>query len=287
VSYECEASSLDEAWRAFFKEVEEFIEAASFHTSSYLSFHDWNHLITNQTKQLTMIVLFPRTLGTPLSLYTQGRVDDVKKIIETSKHDKRLKRFLHCYRMAILVDAPETQDAYEKYLILACEALAGEIEVSTGGWIRHSMSRLGLIKPTKRMKYDRKRLVAIIGKDLHKYFFSRVDPIAGKTIRNANMHDGKSPNEKPSETIRLVNKLREFVASEYELTELTILKEEHSPTRGLYRDDGQRLFLGGNGVATISLEEITDLEVFIKAIPKDTKILSGKEAQVMFDKEEV
>lgn len=285
VTYECEANSLDEAWRAFYKEVDEFIEAAAFHTSSYLGFHDWNHTITNVTKQLTMIVIFPRTLGTPLSLYNQERVDDVHKIIEAAKQDKRLKSFLHCYRMAILVDAPETHDAYEKYLILACEALAGEIEVMDGSLINRLLSRMRLMKPPKRMKYNRKRLIAIIGKDLHKYFFSSLNPGAGKTIRNANMHDGKSPNDKPSETIRLVNKLREFVAKEYGLADMSIIKEENSPTRGLYRDDGQRLFLGGAGVSNIDLQGITDLEVFLKALPKDVKILSGKEAQVMFEKD--
>jgi thymidylate kinase len=108
--------------------------------------------------------------------------------------------------------------------------------------------------------------------------------IKGKTFGEVAEHYAKSPNEKPSQTVRLVNKLGEFVAKEYELTELTILKEENSPTRGLYRDDGQRLFLGGTGVDTIDLEAVTDLEVCIKAIPRDVKILSGKEAQVMFEK---
>ncbi len=251
-----------------------------------LSFHDWNHTITNETKQLCMIVVFPRTLGTSLSLHNRESVDDVQKIITTAEQDKRLKLFLHCYRMAILVDAPETQDAYEKYLILACEALAGEVEVVNGGMIGRLLSKLKLAKPSKRMKYDGRRLIAIIGKDLHKYFFSSLDPIAGKTIRNANMHDGKSPNEKPSETIRLVNKLREFVAKEYGLIALTILKEENSPTRGLYRDDGQRLFLGGPIVSSVDLQRITDLEVFLKTLPKGIKPLSGKEAQIMFEKSE-
>lgn len=285
VTYECEANSLDEAWRAFFKEVEEFIEAAAFHTSSYLSFHDWNHVITNLTKELSMIMIFPRTLGTPLSLYTQERVDDVNKIIVSAKEDKRLKNFLHCYRMAILVDAPETHDAYEKYLLLACEALAGEVEIIECGWFKRLLSRLKLVKLTVRMKYDKKRLVAIIGKYLHKYFFSRLSPVVGKTIRNANMHDGKSPNDKPSETIRLVNKLREFVAKEYGLGSLTILKEEHSPTRGLYRDDPQRLFVGGSGVTKIDLHTITDLNVFLKNLPDDLTALNGKQASVMFRKD--
>jgi hypothetical protein len=285
VSYECVSASLDEAWRSFYKEVDEFIEAAAFHTSSYLSFHDWNHVITNQTKRLCMIVIFPRTLGTPLSLYNQERVDDVNKIIAAAKTDKKLKKFLHCYRMAILVDAPETHDAYEKYLILASEALAGEVNVVDGGFVRRLFDRLGLVKSTKRMKYDRKRLIQIIGKELHKYFFSSLNPEVGKTIRNANMHDGKSPNDKPSETIRLVNKLREFVANEYDLKDMSIIKEENSPTRGLYRDDGQILFLSGD-VETIDLQGITDLEVFIKALPKGVKVLSGKEAQVMLVKSE-
>lgn len=284
VGYECEAMSLDEAWKGFYKEVGEFIEAAAFQTSSYLSFHDWNHLIVNQTKQLAMFVVFPRTLGTSLNLYTQDHVDDVDKIIASAKQDKRLKGFLHCYRMAILVDAPETQDAYEKYLLLACEALAGEIEVPGGNWFRRAFGRLGLMGPITYTKYDKKRLVEIIGKELHKYFFSSLHPIVGKTIRNANMHTGKSPNEKPSQTLKLVNKLREFVAKEYGLTKITIIKEENSPTRGLYRDDGQILFLKGKGVGNLELQAVRDLEVLLKNIPKDTKITGGKEATAMFEK---
>jgi hypothetical protein len=285
VSYQCEAKSLDEAWRRFYKEVEEFIEAAAFQTSSYLSFHDWNHLIVNQTKQLAMIVVFPRTLGTSLTLYTEEHVDDVNKVIANAKQDKRLKNFLHCYRMAILVDAPETQDAYEKYLLFACEALAGEIEVVGGSWIRRVLSRMGLMKPITYTKYDKERLVKIIGKELHKYFFSSLHPVAGKTIRNANMHTCKSPNEKASQAIKLVNRLREFVAKEYGLTKLTIIKEENSPTRGLYRDNGQRLFFKGKGVDSLELKTIRDLEPLLKNKPKDTEIIGGKDAMVMFEKQ--
>lgn len=285
VSYECKAENLDMAWRAFYKEVEEFVEAAAFETSSYLSFHDWNHLILDRDRQICMVVVFPRTLGTPLSLYTLEHINDVNTIITSAKQDAGLKNFLHCYRMALLVDAPETHDAYEKYLLLACEALAGGIEVTDGGFINRMLSRLRITKPAKRIKYDRKRLVSIIGKDLHKYFFSRLNPVVGKTIRNANMHDGKSPNDKPSEAIKLVNKLRAFVAKEYGLNSLTILKEEHSPTRGLYRDDGQRVFLKGDGVEIVDLHTITDLNDFIKTLPENVKIIGGKEAQSMFSKD--
>lgn len=284
VTYECEANSLDEAWRAFYREVEEFVEAAAFQTSSYLSFHDWNHLIVNETKQLAMFVVYPRSLGTSLNLYTQEHVEDVNKIISTAKKDNRLKNFLHCYRMAILVDAPETQDAYEKYLLLACESLAGDVEVLSKNWFRNTLSHFKIMKPITYTKYNKKRLVSIIGKDLHKYFFSRVNPIIGKTIRNANMHTGKSPNEKPSETLKLVRKLREFVATEYGLTKITIIEEKYSPTRGLYRDDGQKLFLKGNGVDKLELKSVENLEVLLKNVPKNTKIMNGKEAAVLFEK---
>lgn len=284
VSYEREANSLDEAWRSFYKEVDEFIEAVAFQTSSYLSFHDWNHLIINETKQLAMFVVFPRSLGTSLNLYSQEHVDDVNKIITGAKQDNRLKSFLHCYRMAILVDAPETQDAYEKYLLLACEALAGEVELPNGNRFRHIFSHLGLMKPITYTKYNKKRLIDIIGKDLHKYFFSSLNPIVGKTIRNANMHTGKSPNEKPSETLKLVRKLREFVATEYGLTRITIIEEKNSPTRGLYRDDGQRLFLKGKGVGKLELKSVENLEVLLKNVPKNTKIINGRDAAGLFEK---
>lgn len=265
VSYECEAKSLDEAWQSFYSEVDEFIEAAAFQTSSYLSFHDWNRLIINKTKQLAVFVVFPRSLGTSLNLYSQEHVDDVNKIITSARHDKRLKNFLHCYRMAILVDAPETLDAYEKYLLIACEALAGEPELPNG-------------EPISYIKYDKKRLIGIIGKDLHKYFFSSLNPIVGKTIRNANMHTGKSPNDKPSETLKLVRKLREFVAKEYGLTRITIIEEKNSPTRGLYRDDPQILFLKGKGVDKLELKSVENLEAMLKNMPKNTEIINGRDA---------
>lgn len=286
VSYECEADSLDEAWRSFYEKVCEFIEAAAFQTSSYLSFHDWNHLVVNKTKRLAMFVVFPRSLGTSLNLHSQEHVDDVNKIIKNAKQDKRLKDFLHCYRMAILVDAPETQDAYEKYLLLACEALAGEIEVPNGNWLSSILSRLRLIKPKTYTKYNKKRLVTIIGKDLHRYFFSSLNPIVGKTIRNANMHTGKSPNKKHSETLKLVRKLREFIATEHGLTKITIIKEKYSPTRGLHRDDGQRLFLKGRGVNKLELKPIENLEVLLNNAPKNTKIIGIKDAAALFEKVE-
>ena len=285
VSYECEANSLDEAWRLFYKEVEEFIEAAAFHTSSYLSFHDWDHLIVNETKQLAVFVVFPRSLGTSLNLYSQEHVDDVNKIITMAREDKKLKNFLHCYRMAILVDAPETLDAYEKYLLIACEALAGE-ETLKEGWLRSMFNHFGIKNSTTYTRCNRKRLVSIIGKELHKYFFSTLNPIVGKTIRNANMHTGKSANDKPLETLKLVRKLREFVAAEYGLTKITIIKEENSPTRGLYRDDGQRLFFKGKGVNKLELKSVENLEALLKNVPQNTKIIGGKDAAVLFEKVE-
>ncbi len=100
------------------------------------------------------------------------------------------------------------------------------------------------------------------------------------------MHTGKSPNEKPSETLKLVNKLREFVATEYGLNKITLIKEENSPTRGLYRDDGQRLFFEGKGVNGLELKSIENLEVLLKNVPRNTKIIGGKDAAVLFEKTE-
>jgi hypothetical protein len=248
VTMECEADNIDEAWRQFYGKVIEFVEAVTFQTSSYLAFHDWNHVITNNTQSLCLVASFERSLGTGLGLYSQEQVDDVHKIMAAAKQDSRFKDFLHCYRMAVMVDAPETQDAYEKYLLLACEAMAGEVDDDKGG-----------------KKYDRQRLKAIMGKDLHKYFFSSLDPQVGKTIRNANMHKGKSPNQKPSETIKLVNRLRNFVTKEYGLTDLPIIEEKNSPTRGLYRDDGGILLLQGEKVSEVLLKDIEDLNEYMKS----------------------
>ena len=263
VIFECEAANIDNAWRLFYGKVLEFIEAAAFQTTSYLAFHDWNHAITNETQNLCLLAVFKRSLGTSMGLYSQEQIDDVHKIIAAAKQDDKLKDFLHCYRMAILVDSPETQDAYEKYLILACEALAGEIDDGKGG-----------------KKYDRKRLEAIVGKELHKYFFSSLDPVVGKTIRNANMHKGKSPNQKPSETIKLVNKLRAFVANEYGLSDLPIIEEKNSPTRGLYRDDGGIILLQGEAVNGVLLQDVDDLEDYMKsALFKGLSLINVSGAQ--------
>lgn len=264
VSYECKARNINVAWKKFFNLVEEFIEAAAFQTSSYLSFHDWNNIVINKSKNIAVVLIYPRSLNTSLELYNQENVDDVNKIIDIAKNDIKIKNFLHCYKMAILVDAPETQDAYEKYLLLACESLAGEINDGKG-----------------YAKVNAVRLKKIIGKTLQKYFFSSINPKVGKTIRNANMHTGKSPNNKPQKTVELVNKLREFIKKEYGLKSLTIIKEQHQPTRGLYRDDGQRIFLSGNGVNNLSLITITDLNDFIKNLPKDIKISTKEEANLL------
>jgi hypothetical protein len=251
VTFECEAENIDAAWRSFYKEVLDFVEAAAFITTSYLAFFDWNHVIINKTQNVAWVSHFERTLGTSMGLYSQDEVDSLTKIIDEARKDVRLKNFLHCYRMAIMVDVPETQDAYEKYLILACEALAGEIDNGSGS-----------------KKYDATRLKTIVGKELHKYFFSSVDPLSGKTIRNANMHNGKSPNQKPGETLKLVNKLRGFIASEYGITHLPMIKEENSPTRGLYRDDGGVILVQGDAVDKIALKDITTLEKYMSDVLK-------------------
>jgi len=255
IRYQCEAAGLNDAWKAFYEDATEFIEVVAFHTSSYLSFYDWTHLIINHTKESALISTFERTLGTPLGLYGEDSVSDVHKLISIARDDEELKNFLHCFRMAILVDAPETQDAYEKYLILASEALAGEVEV-TG---------------EDRTKVNSKKLKEIIGKELHHHFFSSVDKRTGKTVRNANMHIGKSNNMKPSQTIRLVNMLRNYVAEKYELKALTIIEEDYSPTRGYYRDDGERMLFVGN-VHELSLLNIEKVSLFMRGIPDDIHI---------------
>lgn len=265
VTFECKAINMGDAWLEFYHVVEKFVEGASFYTSSYLSYHDWNHIVINKTQNLALIAMFERTLGTSIGIYSQNEFDEIHKIIDESDKDTRLKHFLHCYRMAVLVDAPETQDAYEKYLILAAEALAGEVDNGSGG-----------------SKYDSKRLIQILGKDLHKYFFSHVDPVSGKTIRNANMHIGKSPNEKPMETIKIVNKLREFVKKEYGLKNIHIIKEENSPTRGYHRDDGGLIVVKGSKINDIKLSEIENLNEYFKKLPPGVDYVGGEERKEAF-----
>lgn len=256
ISYECTAKNIDEAWKMFHIEATNFIEAVVFYTSSYIAFHDWNNIVINKTKNTALVSLFDRTSGTPLGIESQDGFDEIQKIIILAKSDARFKKFLHCYRMALLVDAPETQDAYEKYLILASEALAGEVDNGKG-----------------YLKVDHTQLKTIIGKPLHDYFFSSIDPIAGKTIRNANMHDGKSPNQKSNETTKLVNKLREYIAKEYGLNDLKIIKEEHSPTRGLSRDDGSMMVVGGKKLTELlDLREIRNMDEFIKKTSNNTTL---------------
>ncbi len=262
VVFECDAKNIDEAWQLFYGKVLEFVEAASFQATSYLAFHDWNYAITNTTKELCLLAVYKRSLGTGMGLDSQEQVDDVSKIIKAAKNDSRLKDFLHCYRMAVLVDAPETRDAYEKYLILACESLAGEVDDGRGG-----------------KKMDRKHSESIIGKKLHKYFFSSLDPIVRKTIRNANMHKGKSPNQKPLETIKLVTKLREFVGREYNLLNLPIIEETNSPTRGLYRDYGGIILLQGRAVKDVRLQDVEDLDDYMESLSLVN--VSGLEGNVL------
>ncbi len=230
VSYECEAESLNEAWRKFYYVVTDFLNSAVFYTTSFISFLDWNHVIVNTTKNISLISIYQRTLGTSLDFYSEERVDSIQKIMDYAKEDSRLENFLHCYRMAVLVDYPEKYDAYEKYLIIACEALAGESIDSDG-----------------KFRYDRKRLEKIIGKDLHKKFFSHVDDLVGKTVRNSHFHIGRNLSDnKPKMAVLLVNKLREFIKEEYKIVDLPILEIKYSPTRGMYRDDGGLVLVKGD-----------------------------------------
>ncbi len=130
-------------------------------------------------------------------------------------------------------------------------------------------------------KVDRKRLKEILGKELHKYFFSSVDPRVGSTIRNANMHIGKSPNPKASQTIRLVNKMRVYIKDMYDLKDLTLIEEQHSPTRGLYRDDGGVLILKGSSLDTINLAEIDEAIEFARDLPIGVELI-GKGSNDIF-----
>ncbi len=265
VSYECEAENLNGAWKSFYKVVTEFLDAAVFYTTSYISFLDWNHVVINTTQNVSLISLYERTLGTSLDFYSEERTDSVQNIRDFAQKDIRLANFLHCYRMAVLVDSPETYDAYEKYLILACEALAGEIKDVDGN-----------------VKYDRKRLQSILGKELHKKFFSHVDGTSGKTVRNAHFHLGKVmvTEGKPRKVIELVNQLRQFIASEYGITDLPILRIENSPTRGMHRDDGGIVVIRGQyDNPQILMENCEPNKVFDDLIDKkDYEILSGPEA---------
>lgn len=265
VSYECEADNLNAAWRGFHKVVSDFLDAAVFYTTSYISFLDWNHVVINVTQNVSLISLYERTLGTSLDFYSEERTNSVQLIRELAKKDIRLANFLHCYRMAVMVDSPETYDAYEKYLILACEALAGEVKDEDG-----------------IVKYDRKRLQKIIGKELHKKFFSHIDDGLGKTVRNAHFHLGKVmvSDGKPRKVIELVNQLRGFIANEYGISDLPILKIENSPTRGMHRDDGGIVVVRGqyNNPQRL-MENCEPNKVFDDLIDNDDfEILSGPEA---------
>ena len=261
VAMNIEAKNIDEAWRVFYKAVAEFVEAIAFHTSSYLAFFDRNHLITNLDQRISLLAKFERTNGTALTVYFQEDAEDIHTIIENSRKDIRFKNFLHCYRMATIVYAPETLDAYEKYLLLACEALAGGVENGDG-----------------YVKVDRDRLKQIMGLTLHKHFFSHVDPISGKTIRNSNMHLGRSTNPRPQELEKLVLKIRDFVKSEYDLRSLPSIDVDKDPIRGFHRDDGKVLILEGSGVESIELSDVKTVRDYMLATMGKFTLLGGDEA---------
>jgi hypothetical protein len=221
VTFESDAANLQLAWSDFYKEVEQFVRAAAFYTSSYLAFHDWRNVVIDNELGVAIISTFTRTAGTSIGIYSQNEADNINVLIEKSNEDERLKNFLNNYKLALLTDTPETQNAYEKYLLLAAEALAGKVEAGDG-----------------YLKVDRRRLKQIIGEELHDFFFQHVDPVTGNNIRNLHMHGNESPGSKPSETIKLIRKFKVFIESEYEIAGMHLIGENASPTRGLYRDDG-------------------------------------------------
>jgi hypothetical protein len=251
VTYESDAANLQLAWQDFYQEVEQFIRAASFYTSSYLAFHDWRNLVIDTKFDVALISTFTRTYGTAIGIYSQSEANNVQLLIEKSDQDERLKNFLYNYKMALLTDASETQNAYEKYLILAAESLAGKIVDSDGN-----------------KKLDRKRVKQIIGEELHDHFFQHTDPLTGNNIRNLHMHEGESPASKPSETIKLISKFKQFIKNEYGIDGMHEIDEVHSPTRGLYRDDGglvmARAVSGKSDLSQIGIEDTLDKEAVIK-----------------------
>jgi|GEM_PF-7085939 len=255
VTYECDAANLLVAWQDFYNEVERFIRAMSFYTSSYVAFHDWRNLVIDNKFNVALISTFSRTYGTAIGIYSQDEADNINLLIQKSDEDERLKHFLYNFKMALLTDTPETQNAYEKYLILAAESLAGKVVDGDG------------IK-----KIDRPRLKQIIGKDLHDFFFQHVDPLTGNSIRNIHMHEGESPASKPSETIKLISKFKAFIQSEYGIDGMHEISENASPTRGLYRDDGglvmARTVKGKSDFSQISIEDTLDKESVIRWLLK-------------------
>jgi hypothetical protein len=234
----------------FYNEVEQFLRAMSFYTSSYLAFHDWRNLVIDTKFAVALISTFSRAYGTAMGIYSQNEADNVNLLIEKSKQDERLKNFLYSFKMAVLSDTPETQNAYEKYLILAAEALAGKLDAGEG-----------------RKTIDRKRLKKIIGEDLHNHFFEHVDPMTGNNIRNLHMHEGESPASKPSETIKLITKFKAFIKAEYGIVGMHEIREDASPTRGLYRDDGglvmARAIGGKSTLSEIHIEDTLNKEAVI------------------------
>ncbi|MDQ5886343.1 MAG: hypothetical protein QG628_740 [Patescibacteria group bacterium] len=95
------------------------------------------------------------------------------------------------------------------------------------------------------------------------------------------MHIGKSPNPKASQTIRLVNKMRVYIKDMYDLKDLTLIEEQHSPTRGLYRDDGGVLILKGSSLDTINLAEIDEAIEFARDLPIGVELI-GKGSNDIF-----
>jgi hypothetical protein len=253
VTYESDAPNLRIAWQDFYKEVERFIRAASFYTSSYMAFHDWRNIVIDYDLDVALISTFTRTNGTAIGIYNQTEADNINLLIEKSEQDERLKNFLYNYKMALLTDAPETQNAYEKYLILAAESLAGKIEDEDA-----------------YKKVDRRRLKQIIGDDLHTFFFQHVDPLTGNSIRNLHMHEGESPASKPSETIKLIKKFKAFIKSEYGINAMHEISDTASPTRGLYRDDGglimAKAVTGMSDVNQIKIEDTLDKDTVIRSL---------------------
>lgn len=255
VTFESNADNLQIAWAEFYKEVEQYIRAAAFYTSSYLAFHDWRNLVIDNELGIALISTFVRKSGTAIGIYSQTEADNISLLIETSGQDDKLKNFLNNYKLALLTDAPETQNAYEKYLILAAEALAGKIPGANG-----------------YLKVDRRRLKQIIGEELHDFFFQHVDPVTGNNIRNLHMHGNESPNSKPSETIKLIRKFKDFIESEYGIHGMHVIEETASPTRGLCRDDGGLVLVkpvrGNTELRELDIENTFDLDVIIHWLRK-------------------
>lgn len=243
VIYKLKAMNVDDAWRIFYEHTSELLEACTFYTSTYIVFEYWNHIITDVEKELNLISKFKRSDSTPIKVFDVDDTLSISELVEISKKDDRIKNFLHCYRMVVILDSPYTRDAYEKYLILACESLAGEKVLRTDR------------KGNETIGWNKEALIEIIGEPLYIYFFEKRNKYTGKTIRNANMHIGKSPNEDFGKTLELVVKLRKYLSEKYCLSNMKLIDVEHSPTRGKFRYDGEKLIYR----ATIDIQHIENL----------------------------